>query len=370
MQGKIALEEHFAIPETLEDSHGYFPERVWQEVKHRVMDIQERRIAEMDRHGIEMMLLSLNAPAVQAIPDPAQAAAIARRSNDYLAEQVHKRPDRFQGLAALAMQDPDGATRELERCVKELGFRGALVNGFSQVGNAETTAYYDLPQYRPFWAMAEKLDVPFYLHPRNPLPRDAKIYEGHPWLLGPIWAFGHETAVHALRLMASGLFDAHPRLQIILGHMGENLPFAMWRVDNANAWIEKPAQLAGQEAAERLFPRKFLRHHVGQFPHAGALQHHARNRRRPHHVLDRLAVREHRPRRGVVRCLPDQRERSGEDRAGECAAAVSAGELNSDGSSQSERGGLTVVFVCGTADPSLELCSLELRRRSTLWIIK
>ena len=106
MQGKIALEEHFAIPETLEDSHGYFPERVWQEVKHRVMDIQERRIAEMDRHGIEMMLLSLNAPAVQAIPDPAQAAAIARRSNDYLAEQVHKRPDRFQGLAALAMQDP------------------------------------------------------------------------------------------------------------------------------------------------------------------------------------------------------------------------------------------------------------------------
>ena len=138
MQGKIALEEHFAIPETLEDSHGYFPERVWQEVKHRVMDIQERRIAEMDRHGIEMMLLSLNAPAVQAIPDPAQATSIARSSNDYLAEQVHKRPDRFQGLAALAMQDPDGATRELERCVKELGFRGALVNGFSQVGNAET----------------------------------------------------------------------------------------------------------------------------------------------------------------------------------------------------------------------------------------
>ena len=74
--------------------------------------------------------------------------------------------------------------------------------------------------------MVEKLDVPFYLHPRNPLPRDAKIYEGHPWLLGPIWAFGHETAVHALRLMGSGLFDAHPRLQIILGHMGEDLPFA------------------------------------------------------------------------------------------------------------------------------------------------
>jgi len=183
------------------------------------------------------MLLSLNAPAVQAIPDKARAAEIARQANDYLAEQVRKRPDRFQGLAALAMQDPDGAARELERCVKQLGFRGALVNGFSQAGDAETTLYYDLPQYRPFWATLERLDVPFYLHPRNPIPRDAKIYEGHPWLLGPIWAFGQETAVHALRLMASGLFDAHPRVQIILGHMGENLPFAMWRVDNSNAWI-------------------------------------------------------------------------------------------------------------------------------------
>ena len=270
MQGKIALEEHFAIPETLEDSHGYFPERVWQEVKHRVMDIQERRIAEMDRNGIEMMLLSLNAPAVQAIPDPAQATAIARRSNDYLAEQVHKRPDRFQGLAALAMQDPDGATRELERCVKELGFRGALVNGFSQVGNAETTAYYDLPQYRPFWAMAEKLDVPFYLHPRNPLPRDAKIYEGHPWLLGPIWAFGHETAVHALRLMASGLFDAHPRLQIILGHMGENLPFAMWRVDNANAWIENRHSWPAKKRLSDYFRENFYVTTSGNF-HTPAL---------------------------------------------------------------------------------------------------
>src|SRR5579883_3634043 len=177
MQGKIALEEHFAIPETLMDSRGYFPDRVWEEVKSRVMDIQDRRLREMDAQGIELVLLSLNAPAVQAIPDKARAAEIARKANDYLAEQVAKRPDRFQGLAALAMQDPDGATRELERCVKELGFRGALVNGFSQVGDAETSVYYDLPQYRPFWATVERLDVPFYLHQRNPLPRDARIYD-------------------------------------------------------------------------------------------------------------------------------------------------------------------------------------------------
>jgi predicted TIM-barrel fold metal-dependent hydrolase len=238
VKGKIALEEHFAIAETLGDSLGYFPGRVWDELKGRVMDIHGQRLAEMDANGIATMLLSLNAPAVQAIPDPARADAIARKANDYLAEQVRKRPDRFQGLAALAMQDPERATRELERCVTELGFRGALVNGFSQVDEAGTIVHYDLPQYRPFWAAVERLDVPFYLHPRNPLPRDARIYDGHPWLLGPIWAFGQETAVHALRLMGSGLFDVHPRLNIILGHMGENLPFALWRVDHANAWVE------------------------------------------------------------------------------------------------------------------------------------
>jgi gamma-resorcylate decarboxylase len=238
MQGKIALEEHFAIDETLNDSRGYFPDRVWQEVRERVLDLHGKRLRLMDQHGIEMMLLSLNAPAVQAIPDRAKANEIARRANDYLAEEVRKRPERFQGLAALPMQDPDFAARELQRCVNDLGFKGALVNGFSQVGDKDTAVYYDSPQYRPFWQVVESLDVPFYLHPRNPLPRDAKIYEGHGWLLGPVWAFGHETAVHALRLMGSGLFDQYPRLAIVLGHMGEGLPFSMWRIDNCNGWIE------------------------------------------------------------------------------------------------------------------------------------
>jgi gamma-resorcylate decarboxylase len=237
MQGKIALEEHFAIDDTVMDSKGYFPDVVWQEVRARVLDLHDRRIRLMDEHGIDMMLLSLNAPAVQAIPDRKRANEIARRANDYLAEQVAKRPTRFQGLAALPMQDPELAIAELQRCVIQLGFKGALVNGFSQVGDAETTVYYDLKQFWPFWQVVEQLDVPFYLHPRNPLPRDAKIYEGHSWLMGPVWAFGQETAVHALRLMGSGLFDEYPRLAIVIGHMGEGLPFSMWRVDNCNAWI-------------------------------------------------------------------------------------------------------------------------------------
>ena len=236
MKGKIGLEEHFAIPETLADSRGFFPDAVWTEVKERLLDLHGRRLKLMDEHGLEMMLLSINAPVVQAAPDLKQANELSRKGNDYLAEQVAKRPDRFQGLAALPMQDPDLAIKELHRSIKELGFKGVLVNGFSQVGDKDTTVYYDLKQYWPFWAEVEKLDVPFYLHPRNPLPRDSRIYEGHPWLMGPTWAFGQETAVHALRLMGSGLFDAYPKLAIVLGHMGEGLPYSMWRVDNRNAW--------------------------------------------------------------------------------------------------------------------------------------
>jgi gamma-resorcylate decarboxylase len=237
MEGKIGLEEHFAIPETLNDSRGFFPDKIWAELQERLLDLHGKRLKLMDAHGIEMMLLSLNAPVIQAIPDVKAADALARKANDYLAEEVRKRPDRFQGLAALPMQDPELAIKEMRRCIKDLGFKGVLVNGFSQVGDKDTTVYYDLKQYWPFWEEVERLDVPFYLHPRNPLPPDAKIYDGHPWLLGPTWAFGQETAVHALRLMGSGLFDQYPKLAIVLGHMGEGLPFSMWRVDNCNAWV-------------------------------------------------------------------------------------------------------------------------------------
>src|SRR5215210_2024112 len=265
MQGKIGLEEHFAIPETLSDSKGFLGDAVWPELEHRLLDLQELRLRLMDRHGMQLMLLSLNAPAVQAILDPRRATELARRANDFLAEEVRKRPDRFQGLAALAMQDPDEATRELRRCVKELGFRGALVNGFSQIREPESMVYLDDARYRGFWAECEKLDVPFYLHPRNPLPSAAQIYAGHPWLMGPTWAFGQETAVHALRLMASGLFDRHPRLQIILGHLGEGLPYSMWRVDNRNAWVKTPKAYPAKKPLAEYFQANFWLTTSGNF---------------------------------------------------------------------------------------------------------
>lgn len=264
MNGKIGLEEHFAIEETLLDSAGFVPESYWKELSHRLLDIHDTRLRLMDQHGMEMMLLSLNAPTVQAMPDTRQAAAVARRANDYLAEQVAKRPDRFRGLAALPMQDPDLAALELQRCVNELGFRGALVNGFSQVETTDAL-YYDLKQYWPFWAEVEKLDVPFYLHPRNPLPHMAPIYDGHPWLLGPTWAFAQETAVHALRLMASGLFDHYPRLAIILGHLGEGLPYNMWRIDHRNAWVKAPPRYPAKRKFCEYFQENFYLTTSGNF---------------------------------------------------------------------------------------------------------
>lgn len=257
MKGKIALEEHFAFPDTIEDSAGFVPASHWAELKHRITDIHGDRLKEMDKAGIEMTLLSLNAPAVQAIVDTRRAVDVAERSNDYLAAEVAKAPRRFQGLAALAMQDPEAATMELERCVRQLGFRGALVNGFSQTDDPNTPIYLDDARYRGFWAKVAELDVPFYLHPRNPLDQDARIYAGHPWLMGPTWAFGQETAVHALRLMCSGLFDTHPTLQIILGHMGENLPFAVWRCDNRNKWLNQPPRYPAKRLLSDYFQNNF-----------------------------------------------------------------------------------------------------------------
>lgn len=265
MNGKIGLEEHFAIPETLQDSAGFVPGDYWVELSARLLDIQERRLREMDANGMEMMILSLNAPAVQAIPSSEKANEVAMRANDFLAEQVAKRPDRFQAFAALPMQDPDMATRELERCVKDLGFKGALVNGFSQVDTPENCVYYDAPQYAGFWDKTEQLDAPFYLHPRNPIPSWSQIYSGHPWLMGPTWAFAQETAVHALRLMASGLFDKHPGLKIILGHMGEGLPYNIWRVDNRNAWVKTPKTYPAKKPLGEYFQQNFWLTTSGNF---------------------------------------------------------------------------------------------------------
>jgi gamma-resorcylate decarboxylase len=231
MQGKIAVEEHFAIPATLGRSMRY-QTPYWSGLQAKLLDMHDQRVAEMDRCGIEIEVTSLNSNGIQSVTDAASAIELARIANDALAEAVAKRPDRFAGLAALPMQDPQAAAAELARCVREFKFKGALVNSFSQVGVDDSAVYYDLPKYRPFWAEVERLGVPFYLHPRDQLPSRRHAYEGHPWLIGSPWGFAEETAIHALRLMGCGLFDDHPKLQIVIGHLGERIPYDLWRLDH------------------------------------------------------------------------------------------------------------------------------------------
>jgi len=256
MDGKIALEEHFAIEATLGDSE-VFGAHVWPDLRSRLVDIQTRLVDSMDAYGLSRIILSLNAPAVQAIADPKRAMAVAQEANDALAEHVSRRSDRFSAFAALPLQEPDAAIQELERCVKELKFVGALVNGFTDSGDPNNLLYYDLPQYRPFWKAVEKLDVPFYLHPRNPLPGQIPGYRGHDWLLGPNWAFNAETSVHALRLIGSGIFDECPDLKIVLGHLGEGIPALLWRIDNRNSWMKAPHKYAAKNPVAHYFRNNF-----------------------------------------------------------------------------------------------------------------
>jgi gamma-resorcylate decarboxylase len=253
MRGKIAVEEHFVTPElkeTIFGSIGWDPAE-WERMASALQETDEIRLADMDAAGIEVAAISLAAPCIQDVVDPVDATAKAAAANDALAAVVAGHPDRYVGLAALALQDPESAAEELERCVRELGFRGALANGYSSIGDLETAGYYDEPRYLPFWEKVAELGVPFYLHPRNPLPNERRYYRDREALLGPTWAFTVETATHCLRLMVSGLFDRLPELQIIIGHMGELLPFAVARTEQRLSHIPAVALERGPQRCLR-----------------------------------------------------------------------------------------------------------------------
>jgi len=216
--GKVALEEHVALAENPNDPKAG-------------ADIQ-RLLAEMDQGEIELAVLSPTSGQVQDVPDRQKAIDMARSGNDYLANQVAKHPGRLAAFACLPLQDPDAAARELDRSIKELKFKGAMIKGFSQIDKEESWVYCDMPQYWDLWGTMASLDVPMYLHPRYPVKGRGESVDGHPYFRGSGWYFGYETATHALRLMASGLFDKHPNFTVILGHLGEMLPSVMWRVDH------------------------------------------------------------------------------------------------------------------------------------------
>ena len=221
MQGKIALEEHFNLPEFSVPQ--YVNPEAMKEISRRLVDVSAMRREEMDAAGIGYSLLSLNAPGVQAETDPGHAAAGARQVNDT--------------LATLPMQDPAAAAAELDRYATQLGFPSVMINGFTNIGDADTGWYYDHERFLPVWERAEALGSPVYRHPRDPLPCNQGIYESHPELFGAVWTFTVETATHALRLMTSGLFDRFRRLTAIIGHLGETLPFNIWRINHRVSYM-------------------------------------------------------------------------------------------------------------------------------------
>ncbi|WP_257674906.1 amidohydrolase family protein [Clostridium felsineum] len=235
MSGKISLEDHYESPdweatgdpqyETARDKKKYF-----QVVKTKLHSAEER-IKDMNRNGVEMSIMSLTQPGVQEVLDTKEAIKIAHEMNIWVYENyVKKYPKRFNAFAAVAMQEPEEAAKELEFCVKELGFVGALINGYTMKGNKDHIEYLDEPQNFCFWKKMTELDVPLYLHPRDPAPSQQIGYKGYNGLSGSAWGFGAETALHTIRLLCSGLFDELPSTKLIIGHLGENLTQGLTRM--------------------------------------------------------------------------------------------------------------------------------------------
>jgi len=225
---KIALEEHFCTPELAGYACGpamSMQREGFARFEPRLLEVGAERIEAMDRAEIELAVLSVTTPGVQREPDTALAIARAQRANDYLATRIARHPRRFAGFAHLPLQDPLAAADELTRCVTELGFRGAMVNGHTN------GRYLDERSFDPFWERAQALGVPVYLHPADPWD-SPHMYQGHRELLGATWSWTVEAATHALRLVFGGTFTRFPALTVILGHMGETLPYLLWRLDS------------------------------------------------------------------------------------------------------------------------------------------
>ncbi len=225
---KIAFEEHFSAVGFDDYSRAFvkhIESQSGNELKARLSDFDDLRLSLMDRHGIEYVILSQTGPGVQAEKDRDTAIRRSRENNDFLAQQIARHSDRYGGFATLPMQDPQAAVAELKRAVQDLGFKGSLVNGHSN------GVYYDAPEYDVFWAEMEKLDVPLYMHPFDAF-EVPHVLKGHPELTGATWGWGVEAGSHVLRLLFGGVFDRFPGLKVILGHMGEGLPFLRWRFDS------------------------------------------------------------------------------------------------------------------------------------------
>jgi 2,3-dihydroxybenzoate decarboxylase len=252
---KIALEEHFVIPDFLDYLANAMP-RVTKDEYDRVVamlsDFGEHSLSAMDGAGVKLAVLSMTGSGVQIERDTQLAIKRARQANDALAAETARRPDRYAGFAHLAMQDVKVAVAELQRCVRELGFKDAMVN------HQTHGIYLHDPRYEPFWEAIQDLDVPLYLHPNNAYEKP-HVLRGCPELEKATWEWTTESASHALRLVVSGVFDRYPRLRIIFGHGRDAALHVLaarqpLRPDSDGPQIEDTAVVSSEE--------QFFRHHV------------------------------------------------------------------------------------------------------------
>jgi uncharacterized protein len=232
----ITLEEHFASPKFLDGPGRELKEKALKfrgpaaTLLEQLCDLGDKRIAEMDAAHIDMQILSLTSPGTEQL-EVAEAKAFAREANDYLADAVRSHPTRFGGFATLPTADPSAAAAELERTIRDYGFKGAVINGHVQ------GRYLDDKFFWPIFERAEALHVPIYLHPTPPpKPVIEASYGGFAPIVtdlfaGPGWGWHIETAIHVIRIILGGTFDRYPGLQLVVGHMGETLPFMLQRLD-------------------------------------------------------------------------------------------------------------------------------------------
>ncbi|HEX8843404.1 MAG TPA: amidohydrolase family protein [Pyrinomonadaceae bacterium] len=207
------------------------------------LEDDDQRIKAMDDAGIDIFVLSETSPGVQAEKDASVAVQRAHESNDYMQALIKKHPDRYRGFAHLAMQNVQAAGDELKRCVEELGFLGALINGQTN------GVYLDDKCYDPFWERVVELNVPIYIHPADPHIQPWVIRD-YPVLQGTVLGWMTDTASHFMRLLFSGLFDRFPDLTIILGHMGETLPYFLWRIDSRYATTNNMSGLKKEKPSD------------------------------------------------------------------------------------------------------------------------
>ena len=311
----VALEEHYWDKELAAQFVGGEGVRDPEMLK-RLHDLGEVRIKEMDEAGIDMQILSHGAPSAQKLSG-ADAVDLTRRVNDRLHAVVTGNPKRFAAFAALPTSDPKAAADELERTTK-LGFKGAMIHGLAN------EVFLDDKRFWPIYERAQALDIPIYLHPSVPLPVVMDAYykdyaKDFPMVVRAAWGYTVETATQAIRMVLSGVFDAYPRLKIILGHLGETLPFLVWRIDQA---------LARPGAKTFSFRDAFCGHFYittsGNFSNPALLCCVHGDRRRPYPVRGRLAVRRQQAGGAVDGNRPVVRRGQGQDPERQRPAAASA----------------------------------------------